>query len=338
MSNLKVKRIADLEGSNAIAWLIDGLWRSQGVGIVAAEPKCGKTWLALDIAVSLASGMPCLGQYAVAEPRKVLFYNGEDSESIQGSRLGEILKAKGIDGELPNLGVITATSLKLNQDADVNELRRIVNAERPALLILDPFVRMHNINENNSAAVADLLSKLRLIQKDFGTAIILVHHAAKGKSKNARGGTKMRGSGELHAWGDSNLYLSKQRSGETVMDIEHRASESVIDVPLELAKVNGGTCLRIKDSSTEVEDVTEAEVQSAIPEQRLHVYEAARSPSLDELDDEELFATLKRQYAPIPTSQALTLMGWPLIRTTRALSRLTDSGRVNKGSNGYAVA
>ena len=39
-------------------WLIDGLWARQAVGIVGGEPKCGKSFLALDIAVAVAAGRP----------------------------------------------------------------------------------------------------------------------------------------------------------------------------------------------------------------------------------------------------------------------------------------
>ena len=41
-------------------WLIEDLWAEEAVGIVGGEPKCCKSFLALDIAVSVASGTPCL--------------------------------------------------------------------------------------------------------------------------------------------------------------------------------------------------------------------------------------------------------------------------------------
>ena len=41
-------------------WLVTGLWSEQAVGIVGGEPKCCKSFLALDLAVAVASGLPCL--------------------------------------------------------------------------------------------------------------------------------------------------------------------------------------------------------------------------------------------------------------------------------------
>ena len=47
-------------------WLVDTLWGEQAVGILGGEPKCGKTFLALDIAV--ASAAPCLRRFPVGRP------------------------------------------------------------------------------------------------------------------------------------------------------------------------------------------------------------------------------------------------------------------------------
>ena len=44
-------------------WLLDKLWVARAVGIVGGQPKSYKTWLALDMAVSLASGTSCLAHY-----------------------------------------------------------------------------------------------------------------------------------------------------------------------------------------------------------------------------------------------------------------------------------
>ena len=41
-------------------WLIEDLWADEAVGIVGGEPKCGKSFLALDMVVAVAGGEPCL--------------------------------------------------------------------------------------------------------------------------------------------------------------------------------------------------------------------------------------------------------------------------------------
>lgn len=44
-------------------WLVEDLWPVEGVGIVGGQAKSWKTWLALDLAVSVASNTPCIGAF-----------------------------------------------------------------------------------------------------------------------------------------------------------------------------------------------------------------------------------------------------------------------------------
>ena len=58
-------------------WLIEGLWADQAVGIIGGEPKCGKSLLALDLAVAVASGAPCLRRFQPAQTGRVLLFAAE---------------------------------------------------------------------------------------------------------------------------------------------------------------------------------------------------------------------------------------------------------------------
>ena len=60
-------------------WLVDGLWSEEAVGIIGGEPKCCKSFLALDLAV--AAGIPCLRRFAVTRPGRVLLYPAEDASA-----------------------------------------------------------------------------------------------------------------------------------------------------------------------------------------------------------------------------------------------------------------
>jgi RecA-family ATPase len=65
--------------ANQPAWLIEGLWSAQAVGIIGGEPKCGKSFLALDLAVSVASGTACLRRFPTRECGPVLLFAAEDA-------------------------------------------------------------------------------------------------------------------------------------------------------------------------------------------------------------------------------------------------------------------
>jgi AAA domain len=110
---------------------------------------------------------------------------------------------------------------------------------------LDPFVRLHRIDENASGEVAPLLAFLRELQRRHHLAVLLVHHARKGGAK-MRAGQALRGSSEFHAGGDSNLYL--RRLGEQLtLSVEHRAAPSIPTVSLQLSARDDAVALTPTD-------------------------------------------------------------------------------------------
>jgi RecA-family ATPase len=209
MSQLPVQpawRLADCPEQQR--WLVDGLWSEEAVGIIGGEPKCCKSFLALDLAVALAAGVPCLRRFAVSRPGRVLLYPAEDGLHIVRRRLEGICAAVGTALAELDVQVITAPSLRLDLEADRARLEETVATLKPRFLILDPFVRLHRIDENVSGDVAPLLAFLRELQRRHAVAIAVVHHARKGAG-TLRAGQALRGSSEFHAWGDSNLYLRR---------------------------------------------------------------------------------------------------------------------------------
>ena len=121
--------------------------------------------------------------------------------------------------------------------------RRPCSASAPRLVLLDPLVRLHGVDENAVADIAPILGFLRNLQRRFHTAVLLVHHSRK--SGATRPGQALRGSSELHAWGDSNLYL-RRRDHQIVMTVEHRAARGLNDIEIELADDGQGAALRLR--------------------------------------------------------------------------------------------
>jgi hypothetical protein len=162
----------------------------------------------------------------------VLLYAAEDSLAVVRQRLEGIAQACKVSFDALDVHVITATSLRLDRAEDRERLAHTVSALHPRLLVLDPFIRLHRIDENAAGEVAPLLAYLRELQRRHRMAVVLVHHARKGAA-HVRAGQALRGSSELHAWGDSNLYL--QRKGNLLrLSVEHRAAPSMENLLLEL--------------------------------------------------------------------------------------------------------
>ncbi len=231
-------------------WLITDFWAEQAVGIVGGEPKCCKSFCALDMAVAVASGAPCLRRFAVPRRGPVLLFAAEDSLDVVRRRLEGICAAARVDFDTLDVHVIKNPTVRLDLERDRLRLRASVESIRPRLLILDPFVRLHRVDENTAAEVAPLLAYLRELQRRFATAVALVHHARKGG--HARAGQALRGSSEFHAWGDSNLHLRRQRE-QLLLSIEHRAAASRSGLALELRAEDEALALRVVDTPSTAE-------------------------------------------------------------------------------------
>ena len=224
LTALPVTRLARLtfpEGRED--WLIEGLWANEAVGCVGGIPTQGKTWLALEMALAVASGQPCLGHFPVKNPGPVLVFCAEDGPRKVQERVAGLAKARGIDFARLAVGWIDAATIWLDDPIHQKRLALTIAAMKPRLLLLDPLVRLHRGDENSSGDIAKVLGYLRALQREHHVAIVLVHHARK--SGASEPGQALRGSGDLHAWGDSNAYLLR-REGKTTLVVEHRGHKS----------------------------------------------------------------------------------------------------------------
>ncbi|MEO8179583.1 MAG: AAA family ATPase [Deltaproteobacteria bacterium] len=206
-------------------WLIEHLWQRSGTGILGGSAKGAKTWLCLDLALSVASGTPALDNFAVHRPGGVLFVSAEGGQAYLRERLNAMCAHRGLNlDSLPHPLDIIPTAIRIDTPDGLGRLRATIKASRPVLLVLDPLVRMHRIDENSASCVSALLSNLTELQQAYDLAILVAHHSTKhGSRKGQMSGQDFRGSSDLYAWGDSNVFLGK-KDKKFVLAAEHRAA------------------------------------------------------------------------------------------------------------------
>lgn len=308
---LPVQRASQLSTAGAqIQWLVEDLWSDQAVGILGGEPKCCKSFMALDVAVSVASGTPCLRQFPVQRTGKVLIFPAEDSLAVVRQRLEGIAAAAKIDFESLPVEVITAPTLRLDTPADRERLTNTIEQLRPILLILDPMIRLHRVDENDASQIAGLLSYLRELQRKFQLAVILVHHARK-DSNGSRPGQALRGSSELHGWGDSNLYM-RRKGQQLTLSTEHRAAPSQDHIPLKLTQSGDALALSV------LERPLSQPHSDPAPEQRVR----------------QILAQLTQ---PMPIQQLRKLCAIRMTAVCSALEHLSALGEVSRDARGYQL-
>ena len=241
----------------------------------------------------------------------MLLYAAEDAPHIVRQRLEGIAAAARIDFQSLDVHVITVPTLRLDRHADQQALAATVAGLRPKLLVLDPLVRLHAIDENLVAEVAPLLAYLRTLQRQYRTAVALVHHARKGAA-HERGGQALRGSSELHAWGDSNLYL--RRNGQHLhLNIEHRDAPGADRLQLALKANAPALALHYIDQPQPAEPPVQSSAVHRI---------------------EQILAEAKM---PISQRQLRDAARMRASHLAEALAKLIADGRVSRSAAGYQI-
>lgn len=309
---VRADRLVELPAEHA--WLVQGLWARAGVGILGGAPKCCKSWLALDLALSVASHTPCLSTFAVQDPGGVLLYMAEDSTAVIKARLGGLCAHRGLRLASIPIDVITAPCLRIDREHDQARLARTARSVRPRLLVLDPFVRLHRVNENDAGQVSGVLAYLRALQRELDLAVLVVHHARKQAGSTGQAGQSLRGSGDLHAWGDSNLYLKRLRA-TLILTIEHRAAKAPDPIALQL----------VSDPSDETTHL--ALVDRSVQEPPSGVLEL----------DQAILAALAHAAQPLGRASLRALVRVRNERLGEALARLAARGAIVRAADRFSV-
>jgi hypothetical protein len=304
-----VRHVSHVEPPPEQAWLVEQILACEACAVTGGMPKTGKTWFCCELALAVATGGPAFGRYAVPRRGNVVFYGAEDKPQALRSRLEGIARVRGVSLDDSALYFLDVSQLHINRPEDLRRLRATVEQQQPALVVLEPFVRIARVDENSASEVSAVLGELRAIQREFKTAILLAHHMRK--SASGHKGYQLRGSGDFAAWHDSAHYLSGSPD-DLALHIEHRSAPA--PDPLRLRLMTGESPrLEIIGTAAPTAAVTDDPVQAAI---------------LDFL------ATASR---PVSTAELRDVLRARKQTVTDALAELERSGRIARLDGGWSA-
>ncbi len=178
-----------------VDWVFEDLLAQGELGLIAAAGGLGKTWLALLLGLSTATGRALLPAFRPTRPLKTLLLLGEDSELMLWRRFRAI---PGVDAEptlrRENFHVIAHHAEPLVAYSGGNPVRtprwrwlkeRIAGAGFQVIL-LDPLARWHSVDENSATAMTAVVQALETLT-ETGT-VLVTHHVRKGDGKSDGGG------------------------------------------------------------------------------------------------------------------------------------------------------
>jgi len=196
-------------------WLIQGLWPADAYGVLAAQEKAGKTWAALDLAVSVASGQPWLDYFTCPSPGPVLVFLGEGGERATVRRIQAIATSKGVHpDQLANQLRLCFRVPRLAAPGAGGELAAIqaeLQAHPAALVVLDPlYLAAAGASGSNLYDMGAVLQAIQGVCQQAGCALLVVTHW--NKTGDGRGPDRISGAGPA-AWARVICSISIQHRG-----------------------------------------------------------------------------------------------------------------------------
>ena len=212
---------------SAITWLVQDVWADHEVGFVSGAPKSYKSWVAVDLVVSIATGTPFLGEFRTRQA-PVLLIQEEDPRSVLQDRLVKVAGAKDhvwakltnattvkMRYELPdNLFVISNQGFTLAQEEHLDELESFVKREGIEFVLMDPLMMIAGGQFDEFKAfevMENVLKPLKRVRAKTGCGIALVHHHTKGAGKSDA--QAMYGSVAFWAWEEAALHMHTGQPG-----------------------------------------------------------------------------------------------------------------------------
>jgi hypothetical protein len=208
-----------------VSWVVPGIIPEAGCGLLVSAPKVGKTRIAIEMALGLASGRKPLG-LSTQRRQAVGFFSLEDGEYLFSKRLdggmrdgraryhwdGHIVR----DGDKytwqppePMSLFTNFAQIDLSDDGDKQRLYETIVKYELKLVIIDTLsMAIGKSDVSNSKDMYAILKDIKTIAKTTGCAIMFIHHTRKRVFEKGESIQEMvLGSTALHAWSDFIMNL-----------------------------------------------------------------------------------------------------------------------------------
>lgn len=216
-------------------WTVENIIPEGGLTILSAAPGSFKTWLMLEITLSIAEGRELFGKYGTHQTG-VLFVDEESGARM----LQERFKQLGFSRGLP----IYYTSRQNTRVTEtyIESLISTCKEKEIGLVMFDSLVRLHSSDENASKDMSELFNLFRRLT-DHGLSVLIAHHNRKPSQGNYNPSGDMRGSGDILAAVDCHMAMSRQNGSEYVIvqQTKNRYMPELRPFKLRFIKEDGGS-------------------------------------------------------------------------------------------------
>ena len=179
-------------GGEGVSWLVEDWLPDKSITFLISPPESYKTWILLDLAVSISGGVPFLGKYAVNQQGPTMIIQQEDSHTGLTDRLALIVEQKmgatpKVDDDewqipvMPDLPIYVHPSrmLRFDNKQVLDELEAQIATIRPKVIMIDPLYSTTANTDNYMANLANQMMVLKAWRDKYGCSFVIAHHSKK---------------------------------------------------------------------------------------------------------------------------------------------------------------
>lgn len=292
---LRIYSLTELLALPPATWLVHKAVPAGGMVGLYGPSGIGKTFIAVDLAMCVATGLPWGGREV--ERGLVLYISAEGGAGIAKRFLAWLVE-HGLNPKDADIAfLLDSLAVTSDSEAMVVLVERIVNEVRrsPSLIIIDTLARCFDGNENEQEDMSRFVAGVDHLRKEFDATVLIVHHTRLD-------GNRERGNTAFRAAADMMMSVEGEGDRMTLKCNKMKDDREFEDIELELRPIEG------TDSCVVVPNHTVANDSSA----------------LDEM------VTVLAQVQPINWDGWMAASGLTSSQFMKRYSKLKATGRVSK--------
>jgi len=202
-------------------FVVDELLVDAAIAAIQGPHKVGKTWFVLELAISIVTGQPALGRFAIPHPGPVVVVLEESGRAALHRRLDALRRGCGLEAsDLASLYFAANRRVRLDDRHWQDELMGMALSLQPRAVFLDPLARLKGAtrDENVQKEMAPVLDFMRDLRDATQSLVAFTHHTG-------HEGTHLRGTSDLEAYWESKVAVKRTGAVHELVS-EHREAEA----------------------------------------------------------------------------------------------------------------
>lgn len=221
VATFKLERLDSITFDGSGSWLAKGLLPLTGLAVLYGAPGTYKSFVALDLAISVALGSPWAGKKVL--PRTVVYIAAEGASGLRKRIEAWRLTHGPVAADTPFYFIDASPNLGAGSN-DANALIAAIEAathKEVGLVVIDTLSRTLRDSEENGTGMVSFIANAGTISQRLECLCLAVHHTGKDGERGLRGHSSLNGAGDVvlkaaKCDGElaSTIFVEKSKDGE----------------------------------------------------------------------------------------------------------------------------